>query len=187
MFMNRRKSICFILLFMLLIGCNAENETSEQRKDDVVQPIHFEPKTDANNRYESKQPSIGERGGYPQSKQEGVNASDFTHYSDAFTNEESARITEELSKQKDIIQAQVASTEDRIVVAVILREHFNHDVTQNIKQEVREIIPNTDKQVIVYTDDIEWDRMKNLDARLRAKNNGDDLETFIEDLFQLKD
>ncbi|WP_339228268.1 YhcN/YlaJ family sporulation lipoprotein [Oceanobacillus sp. FSL K6-2867] len=185
--MYKRKGMCLIFLVVLLTGCNAGQETSEEQKSDMVQPIHFEPETDENNRYKSRQPSIGERGGYPQSKQEAANKSDFAHYSDSFTNEESARITEELSKQKDIIQAQAASTEDRIVVSVILREHFNHDISHNIKEEVRKIVPNTDKQIIVYTDDIEWDRMKNLDARLQAKNNGDDLEAFIKELFQLKD
>ncbi len=176
-----------MMLLLLVAGCNAGQDTSEQRRDNTIQPIHFEPETNANDRYETNQPSIGEQGGYPQSEQEGVNASDFSHYSDAFTNEESARITKELSKQKDIIQTQVASTEDRIVVAVILREHFDHDVSHHIEEEVKKIVPDTDKQIIVYTDDIEWDRMKNLDARLQAKYNGDDLERFVEDLFQLND
>lgn len=176
----------FLFLFILIVTACSPNEqgASERTNNSSVQPIHFDKKQ--SDIYDNEEPSIGEQGGYPQSEQNGVNQADFRNYSDAFTNEESLFITKELEKQKDIIQAQVASSEDRIVVAVMLREHVDHDMPQKIEEDVKELVPGTNKQIIVYTDDVQWNQMKNLDTRLKAKTIGDDLENTIKDLFQLK-
>ncbi|WP_067727292.1 YhcN/YlaJ family sporulation lipoprotein [Oceanobacillus damuensis] len=184
--MTIKKITPFILMVSIVGACNggAQN-TSEQSYDDSVQPMHFDEKTE--DIYDEQEPSIGDMGGYHQSEQRNVNKSDFSEYSDVFTNEESIRISEELANQKDIIQAQVASTDDRIIVAVMLREHFDHHASVDIESEVRKIVPETEKQITVYTDDIQWDRMKNLDARLQAKTIGEDMEIFVEELFQLND
>jgi len=180
------KSVIPLILITMMIACSpTEQGESNQTKDSSVQPMHFDKKQA--DIYDNQEPSIGEQGGYIQSEQRGVNQADFSNYSDAFTNEESVHITRALEKQKDIIQAQVASLEDRIVVAVMLREHLDHDVSQRIEKDVKEIVPDTNKQIIVYTDDIQWDRMKNLDTRLKAKTVGDDLENSIKELFQLDD
>lgn len=183
------KRLAPILLLIFIVACNgneSEQETTNQSTNNrSIQPIHYDEKN--SDRYDAKEPSIGEQGGYEQSEQNDVNKSDFNAYTDPFTNEESIRISEELQKQKDIIQAQVASTDDRIVVAVMLREHDNHDITQQIEENIKKIVPNTGKQIIVYTDDVHWDRMKNLGSRGKAKSIGDDVEGHMEELFQLND
>ncbi|WP_010651031.1 YhcN/YlaJ family sporulation lipoprotein [Oceanobacillus massiliensis] len=179
--------LSLMLILLLAAGCtNGERtqQTSDINDGGSIQPIHFDRKDrDIYNKDES---SIGEQGGYPQSEQKMANDADFSNYTDAYTNEESIRISEELQQRKDIIQAQVASTDDRIIVAVMLQERFNLEVP-DVEEYVREIVPDTDKEIIVYTDEIHWDRMKNLDARLGAKNSGEGVEKFIEDLFQLND
>ncbi|WP_249870983.1 YhcN/YlaJ family sporulation lipoprotein [Oceanobacillus saliphilus] len=182
------KKLFFIALILLIGACDGAENASEQNNvgnDGSIQPIRFDEKNV--DIYDSPGPSIGEMGGYEQSEQRGVNTADFSKYSDVFTNEESIRISEELAKQKDIIQAQVASTEDRIIVAVMLREHFDHHVAHKIEDEVRKIVPDSDKQIIVYTDDIQWDRMKNIDARLGARETGYELGNILEEFFQIND
>ncbi|MGJ9457087.1 YhcN/YlaJ family sporulation lipoprotein [Oceanobacillus sp. CF4.6] len=184
--MRIKNVMLFVLMIFIFAACNGEEQnTSEQSNEESVQPMHYDDKN--RDIYNVQEPSIGQRGGYPQSEQKGVNSSDFSKYSDAFTNEESIRITEELKKRKDIIQAQVASTDDRIIVAVMLREHFDRQIPDDIEENVREIVPQTDKEIIVYTDDIQWDRMKDFDARLQSKNMGEGMENVIEDLFQIND
>ncbi|WP_087971793.1 YhcN/YlaJ family sporulation lipoprotein [Oceanobacillus rekensis] len=174
----------FIFMIFVMAACNGgEQETSEQPNGGAVQPMHFDEKT--RDIYDRQGPSIGEQGGYPQSKQRGVNSSDFSEYSDAFTNEESIRIMEELVKQKDIIQAQVASTDDRIIVAVMLRENLDREIADDIEAEVKEIVPASDKEVIVYTDDVQWDRMKNFDSRIQSEDMDEDTTNFMEEFFHM--
>ncbi|MEC5422057.1 YhcN/YlaJ family sporulation lipoprotein [Virgibacillus sp. C22-A2] len=187
--MSKTIKASIILLILFVVGCtNADDNTQTNNEDIRTQPIHYETESEQKARKGLRDKTIGEQGGYPQSDQEGVNASDYSGgYSDVFTNEESEFLANELQAHRDIIQAQVASTEDRIIVAVMLREHSNHDVAETIETEVREVIPETDKQIIIYTDDIYWDRMKNLDARLEARDVGEDLEDYITDFFNRND
>ncbi|WP_158591724.1 YhcN/YlaJ family sporulation lipoprotein [Oceanobacillus halophilus] len=169
-----------VMISIVMVACTNEDESSQSGSDYLhTQPIHYDTRQENNERMGTNEKSIGEQGGYPQSEQRGVNAADYEGgYSDPFTNEETELISKKLKQQKDIIQAQVASTEDRIIVAVMLREHFDHNVTSDIddiEKQVKKIVPNTEKQIIVYTDDVQWDRMKNLNARYKSGKNGDEL------------
>ncbi|MCG1027919.1 YhcN/YlaJ family sporulation lipoprotein [Virgibacillus halodenitrificans] len=177
-----------IVLLAFTIGCSNNNdESGENKTNPNTQPIHYETDQEQKDRLNYDEPSIGERGGYPQSEQEQVNDADYKGgYSDAFTNKEAILLSQELQNKKDIIQAQVAVTDKRIIVGVMQREHTDHFAVNKIESTIREILPNTEKEIIVYTDDIHWDRMKNLDARLKAKNRGDDLENIVEDFLNIK-
>lgn len=183
----RMYTIFILIIFIgtLLIGCTDDNTTNDQpsnNRTESVQPIHFEDQE----MEESNQPeSIGEQGGYIQSRQYGVNETRANNYTDAFTNEESIRITESLRNRVDVVQAQVASTEDRIVVGVILKEHADPDTGDKLVKHIERQLEDTDKEIIVYTDDIQWDRMKNLDSRLQAKEMGEQVENLFEDIFQI--
>ncbi|AIF45384.1 YhcN/YlaJ family sporulation lipoprotein [Virgibacillus sp. SK37] len=178
-----------VALLALTIGCTNDNEESvENKANPNTQPMHYETDQEQKERLNYDEPSIGEQGGYPQSEQQQVNDADYkSGYSDAFTNEEAMLLSQELQNKKDIIQAQVAVTDKRIIVGVMQREHTDHLAVNKIESTIREILPNTKKEIIVYTDDIHWDRMKNLDARLKAKNRGDDLEKTVEDFLNSKD
>ena len=175
--------ILLILVMFVMAACNhGELETSEKRNDSV-QPMHFDEKT--RDIYDKQEPSIGEQGGYIQSEQKGANSSDFSKYNDPFTNEETIRITEELVKQKDIVQAQVASTDERLIVAVMLRENLDRDIADDIEADVRKIVPESDKEIIVYTDDVQWDRMKDFDARFGSKETDDNLDNMMKEFFHM--
>lgn len=75
---------------------------------------------------------------------------------------------------KEIKQAQVASSDERVVVGVILSNRFEaqSDIAEQIKTSVKEMAP--DKTVVVYTDDIHWDRMRNLQSRIKQINIQDE-------------
>ncbi|WP_424474857.1 YhcN/YlaJ family sporulation lipoprotein [Oceanobacillus kimchii] len=169
----------------ILMGCTDDNTTNDQQNNnrtESVQPIHFEDQEMEN----SNQPeSIGDQGGYIQSRQYGVNETRANHYTDAFTNEESIRLTESLRNRVDVVQAQVASTEECIVVGVILKEHADPDTGDKLVKHIERQLEDNNKEIIVYTDDIQWDRMKNLDSRLQAKEMGEQVEHLFEDIFQL--
>lgn len=170
-----KKTMALLLLIIVLAACT--NTREGVRDDDGnnntdIQPMHFESekKTQNTNNKEGNQSQQKNRE---------------SRYSDAFTNEESLMLTNTLEKRKDIMQAQVATTDDRVIVGVMLSEHTDHNTTKKIESEIKEIIP--DKQIIIYTDDTRWERMKNLDAKLESKNIGNDVEDNIKELFNIND
>ncbi|MBY7143269.1 YhcN/YlaJ family sporulation lipoprotein [Virgibacillus sp. NKC19-3] len=185
------KKILFPLLVitMLFVACaNTDTDhTQTTNENSTTQPIHYETEEEQNNRLNTRDQTIGDRGGYPQSDQNGVNASDYSNgYTDEFTDEESEELSKQLKDRKDIVQAQVASTDDRVIVAVILKEKYiDHDIKDSIESEVSEAIP--DKEIVVYTDDAYWDQAKNLDARSGSKNKNYDVEDYIKDFFERND
>lgn len=163
------------ILFLTACGMNEESKGTDTT-DRNTQPIHFESNNDQNR-------SIGERGGYPQSEQLNVNRGNEINYTDIYANDKTEKLRKQLVKTKDIVQAQVAETDDEIIVAVILSQAYQKDIASQdevedtldrIENKVKEILPNTNKEIIVYTDTMHWHRMKNIDARTKNReNNGE--------------
>ncbi|WP_085991795.1 YhcN/YlaJ family sporulation lipoprotein [Oceanobacillus senegalensis] len=185
-----KKKTIFIIGFVLTVavGCTNQDENAQTNTDTLdTQPIHYDSKKEHESRNVSPNNPTAEQGRYPKGKQDMMDIGN-VDYQDPFVNEETQRITKELTKNRDIIQAQVASIDDRIIVAVMLRKHFNHDASNDseaIKKEVEKMVP--DKQIIVYTDDIQWDRMKNFNARYNAGKNGENIEEFFDNLINQTD
>ncbi|MFA1822557.1 YhcN/YlaJ family sporulation lipoprotein [Virgibacillus oceani] len=183
--------IPFSLLLIFIAGCadTAEEETRMNRES-PTQPIHYESEREQKDRLNVRDQSIGERGGYPQSKLDNINDADFEGgYSDEYTTERTEEITDYLKRKQEIIQAQVAETDERIVIAVMTPERPNHDtdISGAIKEEVENILPGTDKEIVVYTDDAYWERMKNIDARWKARETGEDIGEMLENFFNIDD
>ena len=171
----------FIILLITLscVACSPQHSSQDENAvKNNTEPIHFETKEQQRDRLGVREKSIGEQGGYPQTNRNYNKGPDKERYSDIFTNDESVRLEAHLRTFKEIKQAQVASTKDRIVIGILLNNRFQEDqnVATDIKQSVEEIVPN--KTVIVYTDHIHWDRMR----ELRAKKI-DDPETLLESWF----
>jgi hypothetical protein len=189
--MAKLMMIMFSLLFTFIAGCaDTADEETKMNRESPTQPIHYETEREQKDRLNVRDKTIGERGGYPQSKLENINDADFEGgYTDEYTTDRTQEVSEYLKKKQGIIQAQVAETDDRIVVAVMLPEHTNRDVdvSRSIEEEVKNILPGTNKQIVVYTDDIYWDRMKNIDARWKARETGEDIGEMLENFFNVDD
>ncbi|UJL44955.1 YhcN/YlaJ family sporulation lipoprotein [Virgibacillus sp. NKC19-16] len=186
------KKILFPLLAltMLLVACtntDTNDDTQNSNENSTSQPIHYETEEEQKNRLNTRDQTIGEQGGYPQSDQDGVNSSNYSGgYSDEYTNEETEKLSRQLKDRKDIVQAQVASTDDRVIAAVILKEKYiDHDIKGSIESEVSEAMP--DKEVIVYTDEAYFDQMKDMDARRGSDNKNYNIEDYIKDFFERND
>lgn len=163
-----KTKLVFGLALLILTGCNSGTEEQGQSDNNQqkTEYINYETEQEHKEREHGKELSIGERGGYPQSKQEGANDADFKNgYSDAYTNEEALWLSEELENRKDIVTAQVASTEDQILVGLIQREYATEDVPKRVKEEIQKLLPDTKKEIIVFTDNAYWEYMKNRDAK----------------------
>lgn len=163
--MIRKCSIC--LMFIFLVGCgNTTDNSSEQ--DDVGQQELVRYETSSEDEDQSKN-FIDVR----ELQKEELADNNFEQYSDPYTTEESQDIAKELMKNKDVILAEVRIVDEQIFVAVRLRENVydrNHDmsVVTVIEDTVREAIDDEQKQIIVWTDHIQWNRMKNHHAKPQA-------------------
>lgn len=164
-----------------LAGCSGENASDDGMDRHII-------KTDQLNseqhykEYGSHDKSLGEKGGYPQNDLSGTNAAKGNkNYSDIFTNEEADKIYNHLINQKEIKQVQVASANDKVIVGVMLSDHTDHNIRDKIEKEVRKVVP--DKKIVVYTDDVHWDRLSNLKSKLGASKGGKNLGDQIKKLF----
>lgn len=99
-------------------------------------------------------------------QKEELNTNEFESYQDPTTNERTEEISEKLMENRDIIMAEIHELEDQIYVAVRLREN-NHDrshtehIVGDIEHQVKQVIGNEDKQIVIWTDHIEWNEFKN--------------------------
>ncbi|WP_430785037.1 YhcN/YlaJ family sporulation lipoprotein [Virgibacillus flavescens] len=176
--------ILFLTIFVLVAGCTNDGKNeSDNTTSPETQPLHYETENERNARLGIRKKSLGEQGGYPQTQQLEINRGDVEtgNNTDIFTNEQSIQISNHLKKLREIKMAQVAISEEKVIVSVMLNEHNNHDVNRMIENEVRKFEPN--KTIVVYTDDKHWDRMSNLSARLKQAKLPNDLKDDIMRLF----
>jgi hypothetical protein len=161
-----KKVFVVLFIFVTLAACSNTKEgmpDGSQQPENNTQPIHYQPGEHRQVRPTPRNHSMDNDPG---------------RFSDAFTNEESIRISKALEQRRDIVQAQVASTENRVIVSVMLNKQAdNHNVPEKIREEIQTIIP--DKQIVIYTDDTHWERMKDIDTKLKAKNFGNDILDFF--------
>lgn len=162
----RGKLLLGLFILFATAGCGNEAEEGQNENNNQYQPINYETREEQTNRAGSRDNTIGELGGYPQSDQEYVNDGDKNlnaKNEDRYTNERTMLISEYLAERKEIVQAQVAETDERIIVAVITADNeYFPNLNEVIEKEVKRVIP--DKQIVVYTQAIWWDRMRNLNS-----------------------
>lgn len=180
----RGKILTLLATTLFVAGCadDTEQGMSGTTNPDQIQPINYETPKEQQERVGQQEKSVGELGGYPQNEQEFVNEGDKNvnaKNEDRYTNEKTLQISEYLSERKEIVQAQVAETDDRIIIAVQTENHEYHDLNRIIEEEVRRIEP--EKQIVVYTDDNYWERMRNLNSRQIKLE--DDIENSLREFF----
>lgn len=168
-----------VLLFVL-IGC-AEYKTEDEGNQENLnsQPIKYETEQEQDERLGKENNYSGQNNGYPQNEQEELNEGDENAQSDKFTNEMSQSISNHLKKRNDVRQAQVAVSDERVVVGVMLSDRAPPDMRERVEQEVQQMVST--KDVYVYTDDIYWDRMRNKDSQLDQLNG--DMREFLREFF----
>ncbi|SFA69089.1 Sporulation lipoprotein YhcN/YlaJ (Spore_YhcN_YlaJ) [Lentibacillus halodurans] len=178
--MKINKWMIIPIFLFALVGC-AEYKTGEQNTEDNMnsQPINYETEEEENERHGAENNNTNGQEGYRGNAQEKLNEGDENAQNDLFTNEMSQSISSHLKQHNDVRQAQVAVSEERVVVGVMLSDNAPPDMRELVEQEVQEMV--TSKEVYVYTDDIYWDRMRNKDARLDQLNG--DMREFLREFF----
>lgn len=169
-----------VTLMIVTAGCANTNEegmqkTSQDKPD--THPISYE--NEGNQKGTTQDNAVRQ-----QERQERINSGQTDGNNvDIFTTEEAADISHQLRERTDVSQAQVATTKDRVIIGVMLSKnakHFTDDqqIIREIEQEVSSMIP--EKEVVVYTDDAHWNQMKDLNAKAKQSNAGENIEDYIE-------
>jgi len=167
----RIKTLLIGSIFCLLIGCSSMNNDTGNENES--------PETD-NTSYNSTKnhpdPLKKDR-----TKQRQENTRD-TKNRDIFTNDTSIEIQETLTNRSDIRRAQVAITNTRAMISLQLSDHANRDgILDSVENDVKHIVP--EKEIVIYTDDSYWRRMKDLGSRLKRLTDDDDIDKYIDEHF----
>ncbi|HLQ71560.1 MAG TPA: YhcN/YlaJ family sporulation lipoprotein, partial [Bacillota bacterium] len=114
-------------------------------------------------------------------KQNTTNAKN-SNNKDVFTNNTSNKIREKLTNRQDIRRAQVAVTKTRAIISVQLSDHANReDILDSIQHDTEPMVPN--KDIVIYTNDSYWNRMKKLGSELKNLTDDDDIDHYIDKYF----
>ncbi|SFD57780.1 Sporulation lipoprotein YhcN/YlaJ (Spore_YhcN_YlaJ) [Lentibacillus persicus] len=169
------------LMLIVLVGCAQYDSGEEEGSNENLnsQPINYETKKERNERLGKDTDNSKENSELYDDDLAEINEGDEDAKTDIFTNEMSQSISKQLKQRKDIRQAQVVVTDERVVVGVMLTAQAPPDMREVVEQEVSEVV--SDKEVYVYTDDIYWDRMRNKDAELDQFNG--DVREFLREFF----
>lgn len=170
-----RSFILVIAITILFMGCSpGANEKSKQKSDDFADRVH--DKTNDRTQQENYDPIK-----YIQSDEKGI-AKDGTKHN-IFETDEARAIAQELSARKDVKQTQVATNDEQVAVFVLLHDYQDPDIAKSLEKDIHKISPN--KEIFVYTDKVHWNRLKDLDSTIKARQIGDNLEQFLEKYFNL--
>lgn len=94
-----------------------------------------------------------------------------TTYSDYFYSEDSKKVSEAVNELDEVNISQVMVTEEHVVVSVMLNRYEYsanmEEITEKIVNRAEQVIPN--KEVIVYTDDIYWKKMRDLNSGIENR------------------
>ncbi|WP_175631901.1 YhcN/YlaJ family sporulation lipoprotein [Virgibacillus siamensis] len=178
--MRFAKIFCLLLCGVFLVACSENRDSATDSHDQLnSDPIHYETDKEHNDRIDDHPENIAEKGGYPQSDRDRLNVGDEDAKTDLYTNEWTMSISKHLKQRKDVKQAQVAATDDKIVVGVLVNEYAQKGMKKKIKAEVEQMVPG--RKVVVYTDRIYWDKMRDEDAEPDQLNG--DMEEFLDEFF----
>lgn len=183
--MRMKIIVALFILTVFVTGCTNMNSDEKQettQENPNTHPINDEPKKEQKDRLEDRvNPPSKQKHQQNQERYADQMGNDDM---DIFTTKESAEIADMLTKRNDVIQAQVATTKDRVIVGVMLNKYNKQQADGDqkkiaeIEKAVQKVEP--EKEIVVYTDDAHWNQLKDLNSGLKQSNAGENVEKYIE-------
>lgn len=173
------KMLSVFLIMFIAIGCTNNND-AQMDNNNNKEPMQISNRDDNQSDPYDVEKSPNKK--YYQSDERGIGED--AENQDIFSSEESLMVQQHLQKRKDVRQAQVATFEDRVIAFVMLNPQQNDQTDSEIKDETQRLIP--EKEIVIYTDEYHWNRMKDLKAGLTQKKAGERVEDFFEELFNVE-
>jgi len=189
--MTKQFVACSLLSLGLLMGCNGQEEQSQTEsltndleymaeKNNNGNPRTNEPKysTNIDNNYdqyelERARPQDKDRALQQGPKKETPSTDDDANsYNNVEYDRQSREIGKKLSQSRFVQTAQVAITNESVIVAVEEPERATYtrvNVSEKVRKVLREMPETKGKEIVIYTDEAYWDRMKDLRSRPNQK------------------
>ncbi|MRH42998.1 hypothetical protein GH741_09900 [Aquibacillus halophilus] len=184
-----------MLLFGLLVGCAENDEASESGQNVnnnhhpmtyITESEHEEQITNnlTNNRNNNKE-DVEER--YLDGFQSDLEQTDGQNgsYTQSFFNQDSETISKVVNELEEVRMSQTIVTDKQIIIsAMLMQEHYDEDtehIVNKISNRASQTIPN--KEVIVYTDAIYWNKMRDLNSKIKFDDNPDQTQYHLDNFF----
>ena len=178
------KILSIILLVSLtLMGCQSEESVEPQEEQSSYEPLGYkgEDGIDRRGQIPTGKDSYFKRTAEEEFRNSRYNQTNRSHDND-FNNEDAMAVVEKVHELEEVTLAQAYSTDDHMYVAIMVNPYDRRDqsIPKKVEEKVREM---TDKKVTIYTNNNNWDHMKDLNARLKSSEAPDRLKERIRDFF----
>ncbi|WP_163526466.1 YhcN/YlaJ family sporulation lipoprotein [Halobacillus ihumii] len=176
-----------LLSGMFLVACQADEPAETGKESYFYEPVEY-GKEDAP-KQEGKIPT-GEENYFKRRADEEMRDTKYSEtnrsHDNDFNNEDSMEITQAVNEFKEVTQTQTFTNGERVYVAVMINPHDrrNGKVIKKIRQKVE---PMTDLPVTIYSNNSQWEDVKDLNARSKAQQLPENLREKIKQFFQQND
>jgi|GEM_PF-5226677 len=175
-----------VLMFtvLLMAGCSAQPNEKAEEETTYYEPITYGGDPGIKRR---GQIPTGEDSWFKRTAEEEFRNSKFKEtnrgHDNAFNNEESMVIMEKVNELEEVTMTQAFTDDKKVYLAVMINPYDRRDqsIPKKVEAKVKEI---TDKPIIIYTNNNNWDHMKDLNARLKASQAPAQLKSEIREFFQ---
>ncbi|ELK45722.1 YhcN/YlaJ family sporulation lipoprotein [Halobacillus sp. ACCC02827] len=176
--------IVFILIPGVLAACQTgKEETVPEPKESIYEPMEYQADegTERRGKIPTGKDSYFKRTADEEFRQSKYQETNRSHDND-FNNEDAMRVVEKVNELDEVTMAQAFSTDDRMYVAVMINpyDRRNQSIPDKIEEKVAEV---SDKKVTIYTNNNNWDHMKDLNSRLKASDMPDKWKNRFQSFF----
>ncbi|MDC3415648.1 YhcN/YlaJ family sporulation lipoprotein [Aquibacillus salsiterrae] len=182
--MNKIVVVAFLplLLSVSLVGCLAQEGANNGKIGDMDNstdnsPLAYNTKQEEINRLEANQTNYGRESEDADQLLDGyltdLNRPESNNSENGFYSEESIKVGNAVNRIEAVKLSQVYSTEDKVFVSVMLDQEEYSTGIEQIKEQIYRTASKivTDKEVIVWTDDVYWNELKDRQARFPKGND----------------
>ncbi|GGC92769.1 hypothetical protein GCM10007216_24410 [Thalassobacillus devorans] len=159
----------FVIAFVMA-GCNTEETRPNVQDDNTYDPLETTDKRNTktdNNELRRGAPNKIKQDAEEDMKDTTYNISNRAHDND-FYNEKSMEVTRAVNELPEVSIARAIVSENRVIVGVMPTNYAveDHDIEALVKEKVAEV--SDADEVIVNMNVSEWERMKDLESRMKA-------------------
>ncbi|UOR12175.1 YhcN/YlaJ family sporulation lipoprotein [Halobacillus amylolyticus] len=167
-----------------LSGCQAEEPAETGEGSYLYEPVEYGDKEaeDHDGRIPTGEDSYFKRRTDEEMRNTKYNESNRSHDND-FNNEDAMEITHAVNEFDEVTQTQTFTNGERVYVAVMINpyDRRNGQVVNKVREKVESM---TDLPVIVYSNNSQWEDMKDMNARLKATQAPENIRERVTNFFK---
>ncbi|CDQ18123.1 Sporulation lipoprotein YhcN/YlaJ (Spore_YhcN_YlaJ) [Halobacillus karajensis] len=172
-----------MLASLLMIACQPEEVPESKEEDSPYEPLGYaeDGGTERRGNIPIGKDSYFKRTAEEEHRKSKYNETNRSHDND-FNNEDAMAVVDKVNELKEVTTTQAFSTDDHMYVAVMINPYDLRDdsIPKKIEEKVREV---SDKKLTVYTNNNDWDNMKNFNSRVNSSEAPERLKERVREFF----